>query len=174
MFLLSFIRGLYKALSADASPAAIAFGVAFGVTAGCVPITSRLGLFLICLILIVRVQVSAALFAWSLARLFSLAGVASLFNPVGASLLRSDSLAPFWTWALNLPIVAWLQLEHDAIFGGLVIGGVLGAALFMPIRLLVVCYRRWMADKLSESKFFQWLVNFWVLKALRFVFVGAR
>jgi hypothetical protein len=76
MFLLAFIRKLYKTLSADASPAAIAFAVAFGVVAGCVPVVSGLALFMLLLCLVFRVQLSAALLAWGLTRLASVAGLA--------------------------------------------------------------------------------------------------
>jgi uncharacterized protein (TIGR03546 family) len=172
VFILSFIRSLYKTLSADASPSAIAFAVAFGTLAGCVPATSRIALFLFLLIVVVRVQISAAILTWGLVRLASVAGMASLFNPVGEAILETAALRPFWTWALNLPVIAWLGLEYHAIMGGVAVGLVLGLALFFPVKLLVIAYRQWAQEKLESNKFFRWLVNFWVIKALRFVFVG--
>ncbi len=174
MFVLKFLRKFYKALSTDAEPAAIAFGVAFGTMAGFVPVTSRFGLVCIFLVLILRVQISSALLAWAIARAASMAGVALLFNPVGDALLTADGLRSFWTWSLNLPVVAWLELEYSAILGGAILGTALGALLFFPIRLLVIAYRRWVEEKLESSRFFKWMVNFWVIRLCRFVFVGNK
>ena len=173
MFILTFIRKLYKALSSDASPTAIALAVAFGAIAGCVPVRSGLFFFMLALILVLRVQISTALFAWALTRLACVAGLARAFEGVGEKLLEADALKGFWTWFLNLPVVAWFGLDHLAILGGAVVGFVVGAILFVPVRMLVSGYRRYVHEKVSQSKFFRWLTNFWIVKILRFIFVGS-
>jgi uncharacterized protein (TIGR03546 family) len=173
MFLLTFIRKLYKALSSSASPSAVAFAVAFGLIAGCVPVLSNLFFFMLLLTLVFRVQISTMILSWALTRLACMAGLARLFEPMGEKLLEAEALKGFWTWLLNLPVVAWLGLERYAILGGAVVGLVIGAALFVPIRMLVIAYRRFAHEKVSSNKFFRWLTNFWVVKLLRFVFVGS-
>jgi uncharacterized protein (TIGR03546 family) len=176
MFILTFIRKLYKTLSRDASPASIAFAVSFGVLAGCVPVDPRysgLALFLFLLILVFRIQVSTFLFAWGLTRLACVAGLARVFEGVGDALLQPETLHGFWTWACNLPVVAWFGLHRPAVLGGAVVGFLLGAALFVPVRLTIIAYRRFAHEKLSQNKFFRWLTNFWVVKVLKFVFVGS-
>jgi len=172
VFFLTFIRKLYKVLSSAASPSAVAFAVAFGVVAGCVPLMSGLALFLVLLVLVLRVNAAAALFAWVLTRLLVVGTLVGTFESVGETLLENEALKGFWTWLLNLPVVAWFGLEHYVIVGGAVVGVLLGAALFFPIRLLVILYRRYAHEKVSESKFFRWLTKFWVVRILRFVFVG--
>jgi len=172
MFLLTFIRKLYKVLSSDASPSAIALAVAFGVVAGCVPIVSGLALFMALLVLVFRVNVAAALFAWALTRLFALSLLAGTFEGMGESLLETEALKGFWTWFLNLPGVAWLGLERYAVLGGAVVGVLCGAVLFVPVRLFVVGYRSYAHEKVSQNRFFKWLTNFCVVKILRFIFVG--
>ena len=174
MFLLAWIRKLYKVLSADTAPAAVAFAVAFGITLACVPLSSGLGILLLASILILRVQVSAALLALACAKVLVVAGLGRLFVPVGAALLEGEALRGFWTTFLNLPLVAWLDLDHVAITGGAVVGFLVGGILFWPIMNLVIAYRRFLHDKLSENKFFKWMTSFFVVKALRFVFVGPR
>jgi len=174
MFLLTLVRKLYKILSSDASPSAIAFAVAFGVLAGCVPVLSGLSLFMFGLIVIFRVQISSALVAWGLMRLLSKLFLGGLFGRIGFSLLEGDSLRGFWTWFLNLPVVAWFGLRYYPILGGAVVGLLLGAALFVPIRLGVISYRRWLHEKVSSNKFFRWLTSFWFVKLLKFIFVGAK
>lgn len=172
MFFLTFIRKLYKVLSSEAAPSAVAFAVAFGVVAGCVPLMSGLALFLLLLAVVLRVNTAAALFAWVLTRLLVVTAFTGVFESVGEALLGSEPLKGLWTWLLNLPVVAWFGLERYVIFGGAVVGVLIGAALFFPVRGLVIAYRRHAHEKVSESKFFRWLTSFWVVKLLRFVFVG--
>jgi uncharacterized protein (TIGR03546 family) len=174
MILLTWIRSLYKVLSADASPAAIAFGIAFGTLLGCVPITSGLGLLLVAAILVFRVQLSSALLAMGLAKLAIACGAGAIFVPAGEMLLENDPLRPMWTTVLNLPVVAWLDLDVLGVMGGAAIGLAAGLALFWPVRQLVVSYRRCVHEKVAQNRFFQTITNFWFIKALRFIFIGGN
>lgn len=174
MFLLVWLRRLYKVLSADASPSAIAFAVAFGLTLGFIPLSSGLALFLMVAILALRVQLSAALVAVAISKLLTALGLQSVFFSTGVALLDNEGLRGFWTWFLNLPVVAWFQLEHYVVLGGAVCGTLLGALVFWPVRQLVIGYRSFLHDRVSDSRFFRWLTNFWLTKVLRFVFVGAK
>lgn len=172
MFILLWIRKIYKVLAADASPSAIAFGVLFGLILGCVPILSGIGVLLLCSMLIFRVQLSSAFLALAVGKLLSLAGLSLLFMPVGEALLEPAWLHGFWTWFLNLPVAAWLDLQYQAITGGAVVGLVLGIILFFPIRMFVIGYRKFAHEKVSKNKFFKWLTNFWLIKGLKFIFIG--
>jgi uncharacterized protein (TIGR03546 family) len=142
--------------------------------AGCVPATSGLACFMLLLTLVFRVQISAALFAWGLTRLFAVAFLAPWFESMGEGLLERPDLEGFWTFVLNLPVIAWFGLHSYAILGGAVVGLLVGAVLFVPVRLAVASYRRWLHAKVSQNKFFRWFTNFWIVKVLRFVLVGAR
>ena len=163
---------LYKILSADASPSAIGFAVLFGLTLGFIPLSSGLAICLMAGLLIFRVQISTALLALGLGKALSLLGVAALFEPVGAMLLEPEGFHGFWTWFLNLPLVAWFGFHIHAVLGGAVLGLVLGLLLYYPVCRVVSAYREFLHGKLSSNKFFLWLTNFWIIKALRFVFVG--
>jgi uncharacterized protein (TIGR03546 family) len=172
MLLLAWIRKIYKVLSADASPSAIAFAAAFGLTLGCVPVTSGAFLCLLLLLLVFRVQVSAGILFWVIGRAMTLVFAKVAFYPIGDSLLYNESLMGFWTWLLNAPVFAWSGFAYPAVLGGFVFGAGIGAALFVPIRLLVIAYRRWAHEKVSKNEFFKWMTNFWFIKALKWVFVG--
>jgi uncharacterized protein (TIGR03546 family) len=172
MIILIWIRKIYKALASDASPSSIAFAFLFGLTLGFVPIVSGLGFFLIALLLIFRVQISSALMALGIGKLISLAGASALFVPVGYNLLETEALKPFWKWFLNLPVIAWLGLDVYGILGGALLGFALGAILFFPIRQLIIGYRRYIHERVSKNKFFKWLTSFWLVKGLRFIFIG--
>lgn len=174
MFLISLIRKLYKILSADASPSAIAFAVSLGILAGCLPVRCGLAAAIALVVIVFRVQVSTAIVSWGLTRLVSAALLARAFESLGESLLEAEGARGFWTWFLNLPVIAWFGLDRYAILGGAVVGLALGALAFVPVRLAVVSYRRWLHDRVSKSKLFRWVTNLWLVRILRFVFVGGR
>jgi len=171
MFILTLLRKLYKVLSSDSSPGAIAFAVLFGMMAGCVPVVSKLAVFMALLTLVFRVQIATALLAWGLTRLACIAGG---FEAMGEGLLEAEGLKGFWKAVCNAPVLAWLDLHIYAILGGAVTGLVLGVALFVPVRMAVIGYRKFVHEKVSQNRFFKWLTNFFVVKFLRFVFVGSQ
>lgn len=172
MLLLTWIRKIYKVLSADASPSSIAIAAVFGLTAGCVPVTSGAFLFLLLLLLVFRVQVSAGVLFWIIGRALTLAFADTAFYAIGDGLLYAESLRDAWTSLLNTPLVAWFGFSYPAVLGGFVFGLGLGTILFVPFRRLVIAYRRWAHDKVSKNRFFKWLTSFWFIKALRWIFVG--
>jgi uncharacterized protein (TIGR03546 family) len=172
IFILSWTRKTYKLLSGKVSPAGIAFGVGFGLTLGFVPLLSGLGLFLIVCLLAISIPLPPVLFALAIGKILKAIGLTRLFIPVGSALLEAKPLMGFWTWFLNLPLIALLDLDRIAVTGGAVMGIVLGAALFWPIRQLVIGYRKHLNDRVSKNKFFKWLTNNWIIKILRFVFIG--
>ena len=173
MFILTFLRKLYKILSRDSSPAAIAFAASFGIAAGCVPVSCGVAWAFGLLVLALRVQISTALFTWALTRLAAASGMALLYEAVGEAFLEAESLRPLWTWFFTqIPFAAWSGLDRYAILGGLAVGLFVGVLMFLPVRHLVIAYRRWAQESLQDNRFFGWLVNFWVVKVLKFVFVG--
>lgn len=174
MLLLAWTRSIYRTLSADASPAAVAFGIALGVVLGCVPLLSGLGLVFIAAVLVFRVQLSAMLLALGLAKALLATGLGLLFVPVGETVLETQWLRPFWTHALNLPVVAWLDLDRCAVTGGAVVGIAMGVVVFWPVRKLVVAYRDFLHAPLSHNRFFTTVTNFWFIKILRFIFIGTK
>jgi uncharacterized protein (TIGR03546 family) len=174
MILLAWIRRMYRILSADASPAAIAFGVAFGLVLGCIPLWSGIGFLFALVALVFRVQLSSAMMSMAIAKLLIAAGGGMAFVPLGQTVLEADALRPTWTTVLNWPIVAWLDLDRLGVTGGLCIGLACAVLAFWPVRQLVVSYRRWVHDKVSQNRFFQTITNFWFIKGLRFILVGGE
>ena len=172
MFILIWIRKIYKVLAADASPSAIAIAVLFGLTLGCLPFSSGLAIALMASVLVFRVQISSALLALGIAKGLCALGLSALFVPVGERLLDTEALHGFWTWLVNLPVLAWFDLHVYGVTGGAAVGFLLGLILFFPIRQAIVGYRRFLHERVSTNKFFKWLTNFWLIKGLRFVFIG--
>ena len=171
MLVITWIRKAYKVLSADASPSAIAFAAAFGLLAGMLPLGSGMSTFLLLLVLVIRLQLTTAIAFWFIGAGLR-AGLVGQFIAVAERLHETEAQRAFWTWFLEQPIVPWLDLHYHAILGGTICGVAIGAIVFFPIRGLVIAYRRFAHEKVSENKFFRWLTGFWFTKVLRFVFVG--
>jgi uncharacterized protein (TIGR03546 family) len=174
MLLLAWIRRLYKILSADASPTAIALGISFGLVWGCVPFGSGIGIALLITAMIFRLQLSSAMMAMAIAKLMVAVGAGMAFVPIGSAILEADALRATWTLVLNLPVVAWLDLDILGVTGGLFAGTSLAVLAFWPVRQTVVSYRRWVHEKVSQNRFFQVVTNFWFIKGLRFIFIGGE
>ena len=146
MLILIWIRKIYKVLAADASPSAIAFGVLFGLNLVCLKLSSGLALFMISSLMVLLLQITSSLLALAVGKILSAVGLAALFVPVGEKILETEALRPFWTWFLNRPVVAWLDLHVEAVTGGAALGIVMGLALFVPIRQLILAYRRFLHE----------------------------
>jgi len=48
-----------------------------------------------------------------------------------------------------------------------------GAALFFPLRWGVLRYREAVVARLSKSKLFKTITNLWLMRALRWLFLGS-
>lgn len=57
------------------------------------------------------------------------------------ALLLNDALAPFFTWAVNTPVVALARLNNSIVIGSLVAWLVLLVPSFFVFRVLVARYR---------------------------------
>ena len=92
---------------------------------------------------------------------------------LGFWILWKLPLEGFWTFVLTLPGIALLGLNHHSVMGGAVAGVLLAAVLFCPLRYLVKRYRDVVVARLSNSKFFKFLMRLWLVRALRWIFIGA-
>ena len=173
MFILSIIRKLFKGLSGAESPNQIAIGFGLGLTLGLVPLGSGLGILLLITILVARVSFPFAMVAWGLGAALRAAVLAGVLADLGFWILWKLPLEGFWTFVLTLPGIALLGLNHHSVMGGAVAGVLLAAVLFCPLRYLVKRYRDVVVARLSNSKFFKFLMRLWLVRALRWIFIGA-
>jgi uncharacterized protein (TIGR03546 family) len=172
MWVLKIVRKLFRGLSGAESPTQIALGFALGITLGLVPFTSGIGLLLFLCILCFRVSFPFAVVGWAVAGALRVAVLGSVLVGVGHWVLEVLPLQGLWSVLLNLPGIALLGLTRYAVMGGMVIGVLAGAALFVPIRFLVLRYRKVVVERLSQSKAFKYLTNLWLIRVLRWTLIG--
>lgn len=145
------LRKILLLLSSDKSPAQLSAGVAFAVLSGLVPIGTLLWWAILLLVLVLRVNLGmwtavmglVKLLAWPLG--FALAGL-------GHAVLAAGFLAPFWTWLYAVPVVALSGWNRPTAMGGLVIGVVLFAPVFVLSQRGIHRYRERVLPHLEKYK----------------------
>ena len=172
MFLLKLIRSFYKGLTGSESPNRIALGFGLGLTLGLVALSSGMGFLLLIVILVFKVSFPFAMAGWALGALLRTTLLAGLLEDFGYWILVSLPLQELWKFLLRLPVVGRLGLDYFGTMGGTAMGLILGAALFAPIRFLVIRYREQVVERLSNSKVFKFLSRIWLVRALKWVLVG--
>jgi uncharacterized protein (TIGR03546 family) len=127
--LLKFIRILNK----EASPRAIAAGLALGMIVGLTPKGSLHNLAVLFLVLMLNVNAASAFVAAGFFTLVAYLGD-PLFNKVGYALLTAKPLQGFWTSLYNTPAVPWTDFNDTLVLGSLACA----LALFWPVYFLNV------------------------------------
>jgi len=173
MLILKLIRKFFRGLAGAESPTQIALGFGLGLMLGLVPFASGLALALLAVILIFKVSFPFALGAMAVAQICRVSFLSDLCGATGYWALESLPLQGFWAWALNLPVIGLLSLDRYAVMGGALLGAAGGAALFFTLRWGVLRYREAVVARLSKSKLFKTITNLWLMRALRWLFLGS-
>jgi len=168
MFWFNILTNFIKILREGQTPRQVAGGFALGSMVGLSPTLTLQGLFLWLIILILDVNLSAAILAFTL---FTL--IAFIFDPVfhrlGYFLLVDvESLKGFWTTLYNAPIAPLTRFNNTVVLGSFVSGFLLFVPVYLGMKKFVVTYRstigarieRWKVYQiLSKSSFVQWYLK---------------
>ena len=150
MFFLKLLKQIVVIFQTDISPNQVAWGFALGAILGLVPnMFMKLVLFIV--IMMFRVNVSAAFLAWAVYEILSFA-LDPLFDVVGFYILNINSLNGFYTWLYNLPVVPFTKFNNTVVMGSLVVGIILIIPNMLIAKKLLVYYRIHLRDKVSKWK----------------------
>lgn len=155
MFILEFLAKLFKILRSEASPNQIAAGFVLGMIIGLTPFLTLHNLIIIVLIIIVKVNIGMAIFAFVI---FS--GVAYLLDPLfhdlGYFLLVDvTALKGLWTALYNFPLVALSRYNNTVVIGSLAVTLILIIPMFPFARYFVKVYRAKIDPRLQKLKIVQ-------------------
>jgi uncharacterized protein (TIGR03546 family) len=166
MIFLKLLSKFVKVLRSAASPAQIAGGFILGMTIGFVSLRSLFAAVIILLIIILNVNITAAIFAALLFRLIAFL-VDPFLHSLGYWLLVDVSaFTKAWTYLYNLPIFPYTRFNNTVVMGSLIVTIVLLHPVFWGMRVLIRNYRekyeerikKWKIIKvLGGSKFFRFL-----------------
>lgn len=154
---------LLQVLNSETEPRQITLGLALGMVMGFTPMLTLHNLFVLLLVLILRVNLSAFLLGLGVFSALAYA-LDPAFHALGLAVLQAEPLQAMWTDFYN---TTWGRLEHfnnTVVMGGLIVS----IALFVPVVLtgnrLVMHYRMhvpaWFKDNrivtaLKGSRFYE-------------------
>ena len=129
--MIKLLAKLLRVLNSETDPGQISLGLCFAMIVGLTPFMSLHNLFVVLLVFVLRVNLSAFLLGLAL-----FTGIAYLLDPLfhrlGLAVLTAPSLADLWT---SLYQSVWWRLEHfnnSIVMGSLVFS----VAMFVPVLLL--------------------------------------
>lgn len=168
MITLKLIAKFIKLLNKEASPSALAGGVAFGALMGLTPKGALHNLCVLVLVLMLRVNLSVTIFFTAIFAGFAYL-LDPLFNRLGYSLLVNvPALEPFWIKFYNTPVLPWFKFNNTLVLGSLVFSLVLFVPLFVAVNWMVKKYRVTFLTKIDQWKIVK------VLKASKLYGLYAR
>jgi uncharacterized protein (TIGR03546 family) len=152
MLWLKFLKKIITILNSDVSPRQIAAGFALGAFLGLPPsnIVNNLAVFFV--IMILNVNVAAAMLG---AAVFALVSFAAdpLADGIGYLLLaRMEFLSPLWVKLYNVPIVPFTRFYNTIMLGSFVVAAVLLAPVTLAVEKFVVYYRANLKEKVANLK----------------------
>ena len=154
MFWIKIIKKVIKALNANVSPSELAGGILLGAGLGLIPGFKLHELLIIALLIVLRVNVGAAII---FAPLFAIAGY--FLDPVsgalGYSLLTMDALQGLWTTLYNIPLVPFTGFNNTVTLGSTLIYTVMAAPLYLFLKKAVILYRKKILPLLEKLKIFK-------------------
>lgn len=154
MLILKFLQTLIKALNSDGTPGQVGAGMALGLCLGLTPIGSLHNLVVVAIAMLTTVSFPGFMLGWAVAVPVGFA-LDPLFHRVGMAILLDDRFAPFFTWVVNTPVVAWSRLNNSIVIGSLVCWLVAVIPAAFVFKALVAKYREHVFARLEQMKVFQ-------------------
>lgn len=155
MFWLTIVRDFINLFRAGQDPRQIAGGFALGSILGLSPMLTLQGVFVWVIILVLNVNISAALLAITLCAL-----VAYIFDPVfhwlGYTLLANvDALRGLWTWLYNAPVAPLTRFNNTVVMGSFVVAIVAVVPIYFGMQRVVIAYRSHVGARIEKWKIYQ-------------------
>ncbi|MBM4159694.1 MAG: TIGR03546 family protein [Ignavibacteria bacterium] len=155
MFWLQIIKNFIKILRAGQTPAQIAGGFALGAMAGISPVFTLQSLILWLVILVLNVNLSAAILSFTL---FTL--IAYIFDPLLHTLgfyllVDASSLHGLWTSLYNAPVAPLTRFNNTVVLGSFVAGFIMFIPLYIGMKRFVVAYRTHIGARIERWRVYQ-------------------
>jgi uncharacterized protein (TIGR03546 family) len=169
--LLKQFRKLFKVMMSETAPISIGLGLGIGVYLGLTPLLSGHTILLIALLMVFRINMSAAFCSMAIFKLLGMPLWAT-FHTLGASLLDNPSLSGLFTTLVNTPGTSLLSLNNSQVLGSLVVSTGLLPFVIVGGMLLTKWVRKvfteqreehWLSRMLLKSKIFAHAVK-WATK----------
>ncbi|MCC6396163.1 MAG: TIGR03546 family protein [Bacteroidetes bacterium] len=155
MFWFTLVRDFIKILREGQTPAQVAGGFALGSILGLSPMLTLQGAAVWLIILVLNVNLSAALLALSVFSLFAFL-LDPAFHWVGYQVLVNiESLQSLWTSLYNAPVAPLTRFNNTVVMGSFLSALVLFVPVYIGMKRFVLAYRRSVGQKIAKWKVYQ-------------------
>jgi uncharacterized protein (TIGR03546 family) len=155
MFWINFIKSFLKVLAEGQTPKQIAFGFALGSVIGLSPMLTLQGILIWILILVLDVNISAALVAVTFFKIIAFV-LDPLFHWLGFILLTQITfLKGFYTTLYNAPILPLTRFNNTMVMGSFVCALILMLPLYFGMKLFVIKYRAHIHERIKKWKIYK-------------------
>ena len=155
MFWLKLVRDFIKILREGQTPYQVAGGFALGSILGFSPMFTLQGLLVWLILLVLDVNISAALVAITICGLCTLF-LDPLFHLLGyAILVKVGALQSFWTTLYNAPLAPLTRFYNTVVMGSLVFSLVLFYPVYRGMKSFVIAYRTHVGARMEKWKIYQ-------------------
>lgn len=155
MFWLQIVKSFIQILRSGQTPRQIAGGFALGAIIGLMPFFTLQGLCLWFVILVLDVNLSAALLAAALFSLFAYI-FDPLFHALGFFLLvETFFLRGLWTTLYNAPVAPLTRFNNTIVLGSFVASLLLFLPVYFGMHRFVLAYRTHLHTRVERLKIYQ-------------------
>lgn len=145
-----------RILNGDVSPGQIAAGLSFGMFLAFTPLFSLHNVFVLLLVCILRVNITAVLIGLAL---FSLIAwfIDPWFIATGEYILTKAEWIPLWTQLYQQDIWRLAHFNNTLTMGSVVVSAALWLPLFLISRFLIIRYRTQVMAWVIQLRIVRWL-----------------
>ncbi len=145
---------LLQVLNSESEPGQLSLAFSFAMIAGLTPFVSLHNLFVLFLVLLLRVNLSAfilgSLFFTGAAYMLD-----PLFHQIGSALLHAEGLKEVWTTLYNNPYARLTRFNNSIMTGSLLFSLILFIPLYLISNLLIRKYRDHVLAVVRRSRIMQ-------------------
>ncbi len=157
MFFLTPIFKFLQMLHSESATGQLAGGFVLGMYLGFTPASNLLWVSYFILLLILRVNIGAAMLSFALMGALSFA-LDPLFHQIGLMVLVDQKpLRPFWISLSNTPVVPFTSFNNTVVMGSFVVSLLLTIPLYFLFSYLIKVYRLKVVSKVKTT----WLFRAW-------------
>ena len=158
---------IVRLFDSNSSPSEVAAGVCLGMFMGFIPLNGPMAILLFACFFLFKINRLAAMLVLPLFKLFYVLGVYALADSLGGFLLiNSEFLAGFWRIVTHMPVLALLDLNNTLVSGGLTIGIILCAPVYIFAKKGILVIREKYFAGIKNSKFVKWFKKLPIISGL--------
>jgi uncharacterized protein (TIGR03546 family) len=155
MFWLKIIKDLLAILREGQTPRQVAGGFMLGSIVGFSPILTLQGILVWTIILVLDVNIGAAMLAFTFCTLFAYL-LDPLFHWLGYQILVNfEALRAFWTALYNAPLAPLTRFNNTVVMGSFVAALILALPIYFGFKHLVIAYRKRIGSRVEKWKIYQ-------------------